>query len=287
MGKQYKPNCIPASPAHWEEVFCNEEIRSMDLSFLKLAFVGGDIINPKLENGLNELFCLTNANIRLINAYGMTETTTAISVPSKKANYLSGSVGVPLPQTIVGIFDDDCKELTYDEVGEICVRSQSVMIGYYKSTETEETLKPHKDNSVWLHTGDIGLITNDGSLFIKGRKKRILIRFDGIKIYPAEIEERIIELPQVKKCVVVAQKDQDHLQGNVPVAFIVLESESENKLHVLKEIKIFCEKNIIDYAVPENYYFVKSIPFTPNGKIDYRQLEEIAKPGVILKNERE
>jgi len=271
---KYHPNCIPASPAHWEEILVNKRIRRMDLSFLEIAFVGGDIISTKLERGLNKLFEETNANICLINAYGMTETTTAISVPFNEKVRHEGSVGVPLPQTVVGIFDDDCNELKYGELGEICVRSNSVMLEYYKSDETEQTLILHNDGNKWMHTGDMGVISKDGILYIKGRKKRIIIRYDGIKIYPVEVENVIMQMSGVRKCIVVGKKDKRHLQGSFPVAYIV--TDSKEKDIIIQRAKDYSLDHIIDYAVPEQFFVLEDIPFTANGKIDYRFLENKA-----------
>lgn len=275
---KYHPNCIPASPAHWEEILINKKIRRMDLSFLEVAFVGGDIISSKLERGLNKLFKATNANTSLINAYGMTETTTAISVPFSEKVRHEGSVGVPLPQTIVGIFDDDCNELKYDELGEICVRSNSVMLEYYKSDETEQTLIIHNDGNRWMHTGDMGTISRDGILTIKGRKKRIIIRYDGIKIYPVEVENVIMQIPEVRKCIVVGKKDRRHLQGSFPVAYIIIDSSDKDTL--IQKAKDYSIDHIIDYAVPEQFFVIEDIPFTANGKIDYRLLEDNANSNI-------
>ena len=274
--KEYQPNCLPASPAHWEAVYNDPDIRNMDLSFLKVAFIGGDTLNIKIEKGLNKIFALSNKDLKIRKAYGMTETSTAVTMTSFDSVNLETSVGIPLPQTTVGIFDENLQELSYDQVGEICVQSRNVMVGYYNNDKaTSETLITHKDGSVWLHSGDMGEITPDGILYIKGRMKRMIIRHDGIKIYPIDVETKISEHSAVSNCAVVGAKDPDHIQGDIPVAFVVLK-EQRTDTEIQEQIKAFCEYNIIDYAVPHKFYFVDALPLTQNGKVDFQALEKAA-----------
>ncbi len=272
--EMFRPNCIPASPAHWEAVYNNPRVRDMDLSFLRMALVGGDTLNVKIERGLNEIFAQCNADLKMRKGYGMTETATGITMTCFDCINLEGSVGIPLPQTTIGIFDEALNELPYNRAGEICVKSGNVMRGYYNNAkQTAKTLIVHPDDSVWLHTGDIGTITPDGVLYIKGRIKRIIIRHDGIKIYPVDVESKILENPYVSDCAVVGVKDSCHIQGEVPVAYVVTKQTKDD---IKIQIKEFCENNIIDYAVPHTFYFIDKLPHTPNGKTDYKNLQEMA-----------
>lgn len=273
--EQYKPNCIPASPAHWEVMYNSSKFRSMDLSFLKFAFIGGDTLNIKIEQGLNSIFQATDCAIKIVKGYGMTETTTAIAMTFNEDINFLGSVGVPLPKTIVGIFDQLNNELSYNHIGEICVQSPSNMNGYYKNkSETEKSIQTHSDGKKWIHTGDMGLMTPDGILYIKGRIKRIIIRYDGIKIYPVDIESKLLDCPGITDCAVVPAKDPDHLQGSVPAAVLVLDPNMQPK-DTVKQIESYCLKHIIDYAIPHSFRFMDQLPHTSNGKIDYRFLEKM------------
>ena len=273
--KQYKPNCIPASPAHWEAVYNDPEIRNMDLSFLKVAYEGGDTLNINIERGLNDIFAKSNKDLKIQKAYGMTENTTAVTMSIGTTN-LEKSVGIPLPQTVIGVFDENRNELPYGEVGEICVRSRNIMVGYHKNEKaTAEAIITHSDGDKWLHTGDVGEITPDGILYIKGRLKRIIIRHDGIKVYPVDVESKIAEHPAVKNCAVVGMKDPKHIQGEIPVAFVVLQDNISRSL-VEEDILDFCNQNVIYFAIPQRIYYVDNLPMTHNGKNDFRALEEIA-----------
>ncbi len=272
--EKIKPNCVPASPAHWE-IMCNsEKFRNMNLNFLKVAFIGGDTLNIKIENGLNEIFAKSANGIKIIKGYGMTETTTAITMTFADRINIETSVGIALPQTNIGIFDDNNNELPYNAVGEICTLSSNIMMGYYKKdVETNNMIKRHQDGKVWLHTGDMGCINEDGILFIKGRLKRIIIRYDGIKIYPVDIESKLLECKMIHTCAVVGHADPYHVQGRIPVAYIVLNDNVQDKNKAAEFIEKFCNKNIFDYAVPQKYYYVEELPYTANGKIDFVKLE--------------
>ena len=143
---QYKPNCIPASPAHWEQVYNYLQENDLDLFSLKRALIGGDILSPKIEKTLNQAF----KTFHMIKAYGLTEASTAVTLPYNDQMASTNSVGIPLPKTIVSIFDpDSLEEKKYGEEGEICVLTPNMMKGYYKmSEETENVLKMHSDGNV-------------------------------------------------------------------------------------------------------------------------------------------
>ena len=120
-----------------------------------------------------------------------------------------GSVGIPLVKNIISIFEPGTdKELTYDEQGEICVTGPSVMLGYFKNKElTDKVLQRHKDGKVWLHSGDIGHMSKQGVLTIDSRMERMIIRFDGFKIFPPSIENVITQHPDIEECAVIGIED--------------------------------------------------------------------------------
>ena len=281
--KMYKPNCVPASPAHWEQVYLDPRSKDMDWSFLKVALMGGEILNPVVEKGLNKMFKDNNSSCKFVGAYGMTETTTALAMGFNKKVNLDGSVGAPLPFTTLSIIDTETGEdLGYNQIGEICALTPNMMLGYYgKEDETKEILKKHDDGKVWVHTGDLGYITEDGILFIKGRIKRIIIRYDGIKIYPIDIETKLYQNPLVVKTAVFGVRDENHLHGENPVAYVVLNNKDVNNYR--EKIEKYCEENLIDYSVPVDYVFIDELPYTRNGKVDYKKLKNDYKTKVLKK----
>ena len=147
------------------------------------------------------------------------------------------------------------------------------MLGYYgKEAETKEIIKTDKEGNRWLCTGDIGFIDKDGQLFVQGRVKRMIIRYDGFKIFPSELEKVICSHKDVDQCCVVKLKDPVHSQGDLPVVFVVLNKDSDRE-SVLTEIIDTCNRDLPEYYQPAKWIIVTSLPLTPIGKVDYVSLE--------------
>ena len=146
------------------------------------------------------------------------------------------------------------------------------MLGYInKDKETDNVLKTHYDNKIWLHTGDLGYMTKDGVLHYQSRLKRMIIS-NGYNIYPIELEEIICKCKYVKQCIVVAIKHK--VKNEVPKAVIVLKDNVQLNNEIEKEIKDYCKKNIAKYAIPYEYEFRSALPITKVGKVDYKQFEK-------------
>lgn len=269
--EKYHPNYVPASPAHWENIYNYLKNNHMDFSTLTMGMMGGDILSNKIKNKLNNSF--VNGNMKI--AYGLTESATALTLPFDEKMASGENVGIPLIKTVVSIFDsDDLTEKGYNQVGEICALTPNMMKEYYgMKDETEKVLKVHDDGKTWLHTGDMGYMNEDGVLTVKGRIKKMIIRFDGIKVYSIDIEKVLNECSVVDQCAVVGVKDSNHIQGEVPVAYIVLSDNIELSNDIYSYIFKYCQDNIIDYANPVDFVFVNKLPYTKNGKIDFKFLK--------------
>lgn len=286
---EHKPNRLACSPAHWEYFARSERLKGKDLSYIIHPIEGGDAINPELERQINNILRSQGSKDELRKGYGLSETCAALCVASPLVDndLLIGSVGFPLVHTTLSIFEpipvdkgtvdpSEIVELGYNQIGEICAQSDNVMLGYYnRPEENEKTLRLHSDGKVWLHTGDLGLITPDGRVFIKGRTKRIVIRFDGTKVYPADIESVIAKHPAVALVAVVGVRDSAHEQGELPKAYIVLKDEYKNNKEVIEQIAMLCNENLIDYMVPFAYQEIPDMPYTALGKPDFMTLKKI------------
>ena len=184
-----------------------------------------------------------------------------------------------MAKNIIAAFSLSSEEIEckYNEEGEICICSPNLMLGYYnKPEETEKVLKTHKDGKVWLHTGDLGYVDGDGNIFIKGRLKRMIIQYSGLKANPFEAECEILKNANVNSVVVVGIKDPNHNQGQLPVAFVKLEENvSVNEQDLIAELHKSCEDNITYYSVPVDYIIIDTFPRTPIGKIDFQELTNI------------
>ena len=146
--------------------------------------------------------------------------------------------------------------------------------GYYNNQEeTKKVLKRHNDGSLWLYSGDLGYMNEDGNIFLEGRLKRIIVCYDGIKISPFSLENTIMKHKNVAECCVVGQYDKEHQMGQVPVAFVTLK---ENNDTTMREIEELCRRELSERYRPQAIVVLDNLPLTPNGKVDYRALEKEA-----------
>ncbi len=274
-----KYNHVAVTPIVWENIIKNPRFEKKDFGFLVAPTSGADYMSSHLENNLNDYFKSHHCTWKICQGYGMTEVGSGVAWCSSDSCYKPGSVGIPLPQTIISAFEpENVLELPTGENGEICICGPSVMIGYFNHPEaTHQVLRIHKDGKKWMHTGDIGRIDEDGNLFITGRMKRMITRFDGFKVFPSAVEEKILTHSAVEKCCVVGRKDTRSDSGQLPVAFLVLKTrEHEQSSEIAEEIKEHCEKNLTEYARPVQFFVLDSLPMTAAGKVDYRSLEKEA-----------
>ena len=258
---QYKPQHVFSVPAYWD--FVNEEkVVKEDFSYLKSINVAGDILNTAFEKRINE--CLHQGGCRyvLTKAYGMTETAGVISFTPQgsEKQYVQGFSGKPVTCYEVKTFDD-----------EICVRSEMKFLGYYQNEEaTQQLVQTHADGRQWLHTGDIGYLDDKGNIFVIGRKKRMIVRHDGSKVFPVEIEDCLMQHPSVTACAVVPMQDPDHSESHLPKAFVVLKDSDTQA--TIKELMAYCEMNLPVHLVPAAIELIDALPMNGNGKVDYKKL---------------
>ena len=258
---QYKPQHVFSVPAYWD--FVNEEkVVKEDFSYLKSINVAGDILNTAFEKRINE--CLHQGGCRydLTKAYGMTETAGVISFTPQgsEKQYVQGFSGKPVTCYEVKTFDD-----------EICVNSEMKFLGYYKNEEaTQQLIQTHADGRKWLHTGDMGYVDKEGNIFVIGRKKRMIVRHDGSKVFPVEIEDCLMHHPLVAACAVVPMQDPDHSESHLPKAFLVLKDSDTQT--TIKELMAYCEANLPVHLVPAAIELIDALPMNGNGKVDYQKL---------------
>lgn len=207
---------------------------------------------------------------KLLEGYGISECSPVVSCNSPRANK-KGSVGKALSCCMVKIFDENMNEVPVGENGEICVKGDNVMQGYYnRPNDTAEAIV-----NGWFRTGDIGRIDNEGFLFIVDRIKDLIIH-KGINIYPREIEELLYFHEKVNACAVIGAKDKD--DNEIPMVYIELKDDvmaDEN------EIKEFLHPNLAAFKMPRKVFFVKKLPRNATGKILKRELREMAKNGEV------
>jgi long-chain acyl-CoA synthetase len=203
----------------------------------------------------------------LLEGYGLTEAAPVVSAHRYSGERRLGSVGQPIPGVQVTIRDDDDRVLPADEVGEVAVRGENVMLGYYKMPE--ETARTIRQG--WLRTGDMGRLDRDGFLYIVERKKDLIIR-GGFNIYPREVEEVLYAHPAVAEAAVVGRPDA--LMGEDVLAFVVAR---RGVAVTPDEIQAFCQERLARFKCPKDVRVVESLPKSPIGKILRKELRAMAR----------
>lgn len=276
---KYKPTHMLATPTHFSAIMNSKVIKeSTDLSFIKMIGMGGDGLHVDTEKRLNVFFEKHKCHCSVIKGYGMTEVSAA-ACASHPSNNISGSVGLPFGKISISAFKPETdQELRFREKGEICILSPSTMLGYYNNVEeTDKILKKHSDGNKWIHSGDIGYVDYDGNVFIEGRIKRMIIRYDGFKVFPFQIEQAVLKHNGIDSCCAVSGPDKEHTQGKLPVVFVVKKQGYENsEVDIKQELVELCNKELPEYAQPISYVFCEKLPLTSIGKVDYRELEKKA-----------
>ena len=267
---KYKPNVICGVPTLYEALI-NTKNRNLDLSMLKYVISGGDSLSSNLTERINDFLKEHGSNVKISQGYGMTEALAAVALSFGDA-YRDGSIGIPFPGNYIKIVTPGTQdEVPYGEDGEICVSGPTVMLGYLNDErETNEMLQKHKDGAIWLHTGDIGMMNENGIIYYRQRLKRMIIS-SGYNVYPSYVEKVIEEHPAVLKCSVIGIPHPYKVE--VPKAYIVLK-EGYSPMSVKGSIKEHCKKNLAVYSIPHDFVYRKSLPKTRMGKIDFKKLEE-------------
>ena len=235
--------------------------RQLDFSALKVTNSGGTALVKATAERWEAL-----TGCRIVEGYGLTETSPVASTNPYGQLARLGTVGIPVAGTAFKVIDDDGNELPLGERGELCIKGPQVMKGYWQQPEaTAQAL----DAEGWFKTGDIAVIDPDGFTRIVDRKKDMII-VSGFNVYPNEIEDVVMGHPKVANCAAIGVPDER--SGEAVKLFVV---PREGGLSV-DELKAYCKANFTGYKVPKHIVLRESLPMTPVGKILRRELRDIA-----------
>ena len=269
-----KPNLIPGVPTLFEALLRAEDLKGQDLSFLKGIFSGGDSLSPELKKKVDTFLKEHGCTEQIREGYGTTECVTA-SCLTPKDYARSGSIGVPFPDVYYKIVTPGTtEEVDANIEGEICISGPTVMLGYMDNeAETASTLRRHGDGRIWLHTGDLGHMDQDGFVYFRQRIKRMIIT-SGYNVYPSQLENIIDGHEKVLLSCVIGVKDE--YRGQRIRAYVVPMPGIEPSEDLKNEILAHCAQHIAKYALPRELVWRTELPKTLVGKVAYRVLEEEA-----------
>lgn len=279
---KYKPTVLVGVPTLFEALTKNEHMENVDLSNLKYVISGGDTLNKQRVEAINNFLHMHGSRTNMIQGYGLTEAVAAACVDLRNLSR-PGTIGIPWPGIYIGIFEPNTENrVDYDEDGEICICGPTVMLGYYNDeAETNLVLRHHRDGNVWLHTGDIGSMDEDGFITYKQRLKRMIIS-SGFNVYPSQIEE-VLEKHEAIEAVSVIGIPHPY-KMEVPKAFVVLKKGYKLDEELKDSLIKHCKKSLSTYSVPKEYEELDRLPKTMLGKVDFKKLKEDSIKEMRIKN---
>jgi long-chain acyl-CoA synthetase len=272
-----RPTLMAGVPTLYDSLARDPALQKADLSSLRAAFSGADTLQQSVRDRFEGLVADRGGHVRLLEGYGLTEAVTAIMGNPLHAPR-AGTVGIPFPDVDAKI----CEPGTQNDVatgtdGEICVTGPPVMLGYLDDpASTAESLRTHADGRVWLHTGDVGHMDDDGFVTFAARSKR-MIKSSGFNVYPGQVEAVLQEHPAVAECCVIGVPDE--AQGERVKAVVVLRDPAAASDALARELIDHCRQRLIKWSCPRDVEFRADLPLTKIGKVDFRALEAEAAAG--------
>lgn len=233
---------------------------------LRLVLLGGAAPSPELVQR-----CI-DEKIPIATTYGMTEASSQVATSTPELVVQKpASVGKPLMFTQVRVIDGQGQDMPTNEIGEIIVKSPTVMQGYYNNPDaTTNTIKEG-----WIYTGDMGYKDEDGDLFVVQRRSDLIVT-GGENVYPAEVENALRQHPQIKEIVVIGLDDTEW--GQRVAAAIQLEDGQDL---LPDEIITFARQHIAGYKIPREIQFVQEFPQTGSGKIQRQWVRKVFEGGTL------
>ncbi|MDU9391371.1 long-chain-fatty-acid--CoA ligase FadD2 [Pseudomonas japonica] len=239
----------------------NPGFKDLDFSALKVTNSGGTALVKATAERWEQI-----TGCRIVEGYGLTETSPVASTNPYGELARLGTVGIPVAGTAFKVTDDEGNEMPLGERGELCIKGPQVMKGYWQRPDaTAEAF----DGDGWFRTGDIAVIDPDGFTRIVDRKKDMII-VSGFNVYPNEIEDVVMAHPKVAACAAIGVPDER--SGEAVKLFVVAREGGVT----LEELKAYCKANFTGYKVPKHIVLRDSLPMTPVGKILRRELREPA-----------
>lgn len=260
-----KPKYMPAVPAIYNAINNHAKLEKYDLSSLDFCISGGAPLPVEVKKKFE-----AKTGCTVVEGYGLTESAPVATVNPPFGDNVAGSIGLPLPQTVIEIIDRDDKTtpMPLGERGEVCIRGPQVMKGYYKKSEaTAEVLRETGDGDVRLHTGDVAYMDERGYIYIVDRIKDLIIT-NGYNVYPRHVEEAIYQHPNVEECIVAGLPDEQ--RGEIVKAWIKLK---DGRDLTADELLSFLEDKISKIELPKRIEFRdEPLPKTMIGKLSRKDI---------------
>lgn len=264
----FRPSVFPGVPALYNAINNNEGVKNKkyDLSSIKVCLSGSAPLPPATKEEFERI-----TGGKLMEGFGMSETPTATHCNPVNGENRTGSIGLPLPDMEMKIvsLDNPEEEVPIGEVGELAMHGPQLMRGYHgMPTETHNTLRADATGKLWIMTGDIARMDDEGYFYIVDRKKDMAL-IGGFNVYPRAVEDVLMDHPAVREVGVAAVPHPEKVGQESLKAWVVLHEGQKTTPDDLVE---FASKKLARYEVPTRYEFVSELPRTTVGKVLRREL---------------
>ncbi len=270
--KKYRPTALVNVPALFQLMLKNPDFRNLDHSNIIGCISAASPFPKKSQEELESVV----GRGKLIECYGCTETTALTTMNPSKGLKKLGTVGLPMPNIDLKLIDPTTGELVpLEEPGEICIKGDMVMKGYHqRPDETKKAI----DSEGFMHTGDVGIMDEDGYIRIVDRTKDMII-VGGFKVYSNKVEDLLVKHPAVDMIALIGVENPDRPGSELVKAFIQIDSNYnyENEDLLRQEIIEYAKSVLTPFEVPKIIEFTQELPFTLVGKIDKKELRQNSK----------
>ncbi|MBO5859549.1 MAG: acyl--CoA ligase [Clostridia bacterium] len=272
--KKYPVSFLLGVPNMYKKMMEDKNFEGPHLKNLRLVFCGGDFLSERLVKEFNHTVAKHGGKGRLFRGYGLTEVASVCTVNNYK-DVREDSIGKALTGMTVEIWDEMKNKLPAGQTGEIVITGSTVMQGYFNGDDTVENdgVYVDKDGIRWVLSGDLGYMDADGFVYFTGRKKRMII-ISGYNVYPADIENAVLQLPFVSEACAV----QGYIKNKPCVKLCVTLKEKMDNDEAINQIQTYCKKNLARFSCPRKIEIMDSFPRTKMAKVDFMKLSDVYDP---------
>lgn len=270
--KKYHLNYIFGVPAFFEKVYKAGYLKGVDMSTMKLIGSGGDVVPYSLTEKMDKLLKENHSDAHFVSGYGLTECVTCCTFTDPRREAPQGCIGIPAHRVECITVKPGTTTEVKGEDGELCVYAPTIMQGYWHDEEeTNKVLVKHDDGKVWLHTGDMCCIEENGDIYYRQRLKRVY-KISGYLVYPSFIEETFRNMDAIYDCCVIGKGEE----GKTTLKLFVVknkEVEDMNEDELTAKILEFANENLSKWSVPREVEYIDALPRTKIGKVDFKVLK--------------
>lgn len=272
--RKYNVTFLLGVPNMFKKMLEEKNFDGPHLKNLRLVFCGGDFLSERLVKEFNRIVAKNGGKGKLFRGYGLTEVSSVCTVNTYE-NSREDSIGKPLGDIIVEIWDEMKKKLPAGETGEIVVRGDTVMQGYYNGDNSvmDDGIYVDASGNRWVLTGDLGHMDSDGFVYFTGRKKRMIV-ISGYNVYPIDIENAVLQLPFISEACAV----QGYQKNKPCVKLCVTLKQPMDKDDAADKIYAYCKKNLAKFSCPRKIEVLDSFPRTKMAKVDFMKLSDTYDP---------